>query len=221
MMTQQTYATIIADPDWQYANFGAAKHGAARAHYPGTQDDDIARIPVGEWARPDSILLLWATLPKLDVAIDVMRAWGWHLVTAVPWIKTSPKAGDIRRGIGFWFQSSSELLLVCRRGNARAPTQGRKTPKQLGLLVGEGDRSFWAPRGAHSRKPPSLVEWVESYLPGPYLELYARQNRPGWTCWGHDTGWHLSARGVEPAHQWESEPVSDHPPTIQQEPDTE
>ncbi len=198
-----TFATIVADPDWRYQNFGAARHGAARAHYPGTEGTDIGAIPVSKWARPDSILLLWATGPKLDEAIDVMRRWGFSLVTVVPWIKTSPKAGDVRRGIGFWFQSCSELLLVCRRGKARAPAQERKGIKQLGLLVGDGDRSFWAPRGAHSRKPPSLSEWAEALLPGPRLELYARQQRPGWTCWGHDTGWHLSERGVEPWHPQE------------------
>lgn len=200
-MKHPTFRTIVADPDWQYDNFGAAKHGAARAHYAGSPVDAIACVPVRRWARRDSILLLWATLPKVDQAIDVMRSWGFTLVTAIPWVKTSPKAGTIRRGIGFWAFATSELLLVCRRGKAKAPKQ-TGAEKPMGLLVGgrEDGKSpiFYAPRGAHSRKPLSLIEWVEAKLPGPYVELYARVDRPGWTCWGHDTGWHLDASGVSP-----------------------
>ena len=213
-MKPPTFRTIIADPDWQYDNFGAAKHGAARAHYAGSPVDAIACVPVRRWARTNSLLLLWATLPKLDQAIDVMRSWGFSLVTAVPWVKTSPKAGTIKRGIGFWFYATSEVLLVCRRGKTRAPRQ-TGAEKPMGLLVSDlrvmgvdpernnggderGSPVFYAPRGVHSRKPLSLIEWVEAKLPGPYLELYARVDRPGWTCWGHDTGWHLDASGVSP-----------------------
>lgn len=193
-MTEQTYRTIVADPDWRYGNYGAA--GAARAHYPGTEAGEIAKIPVGRWARRDAILLLWATWPHLDGAVDVMRSWGFRLVTGLPWVKTTPRTGEIKRGIGFWWQSTSELLLVGRRGKAAAPKHDERV---MGLLCGERDApAFYAPRGPHSRKPPSLVEWIESRLPGPYLELYARVDRPGWTCWGHATGWHLDAEGVSP-----------------------
>jgi len=196
----QTFPTILADPDWRYQNYGQAMHGAARAHYPGSPLEEIASIPVAKWARRDSILLLWATLPMIDQAIDVMRAWGFELVTALPWVKTIPGQGEIKRGIGFWFQGAAELLLVCRRGKAKAP--GKQHERVMGLLWGEvptegGGPTFYAPRGPHSRKPLSLVEWIESRLPGPYLELFARGNRPGWTCWGHETGWHLSEAGVE------------------------
>ena len=68
----ETFATIVADPDWAYQNFGQAKHGAARAHYPGSDITEIAAVPVSRWARRDSTLLLWATLPKLDEAVDVV-----------------------------------------------------------------------------------------------------------------------------------------------------
>lgn len=209
-----TFPTIVADPDWRYANFGCAKHGAARAHYPGSTAETIASIPVGRWARKNSTLFLWATLPKLDQAVDVARAWGFpELVTGCPWVKTTPKAGEIKRGIGFWWQGTAELLLVFRRGRAPAPAQ-KDRAKMLGLLWGGldglshlgrvSDPVFYAPRAAHSRKPLSLTEWIESRMPGPYLELYARVDRPGWTCWGHETGWHLSAEGVKQIKQEEA-----------------
>lgn len=192
----KTYQTIVADPNWGYQNFGAAKHGAAKAHYKGSTVEQISAVPVGQWARPDSILLLWATLPKLDEAIDVMRNWGFSLVTALPWTKTTPTSEDIKRGIGFWFYSTTELLLVCRKGKAKAPKQKAAT-KPLGILTGEKSNAvFYAPLGPHSRKPLSLTEWIESTLPGPYLELYARVDRPGWTCYGNEIGWWLDERGA-------------------------
>lgn len=192
----ETYSTLLVDPPWGYANFGQAKHGAARAHYAGTAVEAIGTVPVGDWARPSATLLLWATLPKLDEAIDVMRAWGFALVTALPWVKTHPPSAELAKGIGFWWHSTTELLLVCRRGKARAPRY-RKHEKPDGLLVGE-PCVFYSRRGPHSRKPLPLIEWIEAYLPGPYLELYARTTRPGWTSYGHAIGHHLDARGVTP-----------------------
>lgn len=197
---ERTFRFIMADPDWKYDNWTSTKNGAAAAHFPGSSGDSIAEIPVSRWARRDTILFLWTTLPKLDIGIDVMRRWGFELITSIPWVKTAPKKGDIRRGIGFWVQQCAEVLLVCRvkGGTGKAPVQ---TLKNIGLLVdGEGrgpNPVFYAPRASHSRKPLSLIEWIESTLPGPRLELYATGQRPGWECWGHNTGWHLCASGRE------------------------
>lgn len=201
-----TFATIMADPDWAYQNFGQAKHGAARAHYRGSPVEQMQAIPVGDkFARKDSTLLLWATLPKLDQAIDVMRVWGFDLVTSLPWVKTVPASAELAKGIGFWSYVPAELLLVCRRGKSAAPRY-RKGEKPDGLLVGDkGECVFYARRGAHSRKPLSLIEWVESYLPGPLLELYATGERPGWTCYGHRTGWHLCEHGAVPLAEAKAE----------------
>lgn len=190
-----TYSTILADPNWTYSNFGAAMHGAARGHYECSSTAEIASIPVASWARKDSTLLLWATLPKLDCAIDVMRAWGFSLVTSLPWVKMVPSRSELAKGIGFWFYSTTEMLLICRRGNSKAPKYASGAEKPDGLLVGECAQ-FYARRGVHSAKPLSLIEWIDAYLPGPKLELFARSARAGWDCWGHETGFHLDSEGV-------------------------
>jgi N6-adenosine-specific RNA methylase IME4 len=42
-----------------------------------------------------------------------------------------------------------------------------------------------APVTRHSEKPPIFYELIESYFPTlPRIELFARQARPGWSCWG-------------------------------------
>jgi N6-adenosine-specific RNA methylase IME4 len=42
-----------------------------------------------------------------------------------------------------------------------------------------------APRGRHSEKPEEVYNRIERLVDGPYLELFARRERPGWTCLGH------------------------------------
>jgi|GEM_PF-773834 len=191
-----TFATLVADPNWGFENFGCKKHGAARGHYSGSAVEVLGEIPVASWARPDSILFLWASLTKTDCAVDVMRSWGFSWVTSWPWIKTAPSKAELAKGIGFWTHATAELLIVCRKGKAKGPKQ-KRSKKVDGLLTGPKDHPvFWARRGPHSRKPLSLIEWIESRLPGPYLELFARTTRPGWTSWGHETGYHLCKEGV-------------------------
>jgi hypothetical protein len=46
----------------------------------------------------------------------------------------------------------------------------------------------------HSRKPDEQYQIIEACSPGPYLELFARGLRQGWTTWGNqaDDGYHPS-----------------------------
>jgi len=37
----------------------------------------------------------------------------------------------------------------------------------------------------HSRKPDEQYRLIESCSPGPFLELFARGERPGWVVWGN------------------------------------
>ena len=39
-------------------------------------------------------------------------------------------------------------------------------------------------RREHSRKPDCVRETIERLLGGPYLELFARETKAGWDCWG-------------------------------------
>lgn len=193
-----SWATLVADPDWKYSRFSQAKHGAARAYYEGSTVDYMMDIPVIRWARRNSILLLWVTNPKIFDAVDVARAWGFELVTAWPWIKVVPSKAELAKGIGHWVHQSSEQLWCLRRGKAKAPFYDPLSDKPDGLLCGpREDMVFYSRRGPHSRKPLSLIEWIESYFPGPYLELYARDTRRGWTTLGGDVGTWLVPRQID------------------------
>lgn len=186
---------ILADPAWAYRNWSDAVHGAAASAYSTVSTEDMARYPVRSWAADDCALFMWATWPKLPDALRLLEAWGFEYVSAFPWIKTVPESRAIFRGIGFWTMASSEFMLIGKRGDPKR----RKGRPVIGLAIdGEGeDRILYAPRGAHSRKPEAVHEWIERLFPeGPRLELFARRKRDGWTTWGHDTGFLLTPEGV-------------------------
>jgi N6-adenosine-specific RNA methylase IME4 len=204
---------IYADPNWNYGNFGAKKHGSPKTHYGTSPVEDICKIPVAQWAKKDCILALCFTFPKLEEAFTVARAWGFNeYVTGIPWIKTSPNSKQpvpdhpwgefvalVRGGIGFWFQGTAEGVLFFRKGNPPSPG-GNATKKRVatkGILCGS-EGAIFAPIKGHSAKPLLFYDWMRLRLKGPYLELFARNEIYEWTCWGKDTGYWLDENGVHP-----------------------
>lgn len=165
----QRYGVTIADPPWPYDNPKDHNPRMGSYTYQPVTLDEIKTMPVQSLAADDAVLFLWGTWPKLPQVIEVMSAWGFEHVTGFPWVKTT-QAGKPVYGIGSWVAGCSEYVLVCRRGHVSPPNE-----KYLGLL---------GPSLGHSRKPDSVHAIAET-LPGPYLELFARRTRPGWTVFGN------------------------------------
>ena len=85
------YGVIYADPPWSYRQQG---NGAAARHYPTMTPDEIKALPVQTLAAKDCALLMWATFPNLQQALDTIRAWGFEYKTlAFCWIKKNKKSG--------------------------------------------------------------------------------------------------------------------------------
>jgi len=79
------------------------------------------------------------------------------------------------------FANTSEFILYGRRGIS---------PNGRDKAI---DRSWFTwPRGAQSQKPEAFFDLVETYFPGPYLELFARRQRLGWDTWGNEALEHIS-----------------------------
>ena len=184
------YGTIIADPPWRYR--GLTTSGNANDHYETMKPADLEAL--GGWIRTSTLdnaaLLMWATWPKLDVALPLVEAWGFRFVTGLPWIKTVPSNGTIRRGVGYYFQGTSEPILLGKKGKL-----GRFRTGKIGALCGT-QRQFYAPAMGHSVKHETLHDYAEEHLPGPYCELFARRERPGWDCFGLELGWRLTPEGL-------------------------
>ena len=89
------YKLIYADPPWTFATFSDKGKGrSAEAHYDCMSVKDIAALPVASWAAEDAVLLLWATDPLLDKALEIVRAWGFAYKTVgFYWAKLNKSSG--------------------------------------------------------------------------------------------------------------------------------
>lgn len=169
------FSLIYADPPWSFANFsarGEAKN--AKAHYGCESVEDLKQMPVELLAAKDSVLAMWATFPMLPQALDLLTAWGFAYKAGGAWGKQSSTGEKIAFGTGYIFRSAAELLLIGTRGK---PTWGNRKTRNLWL----------APIREHSRKPDQVRDDIAALVPGPRIELFAREGKPDWVVWGNQT----------------------------------
>lgn len=177
MLTPPLFKTICMDPPWPERGGGKSKRGADR-HYPTVQKSEcpakITEIVLqsGVW-RPDpegSHLYIWYTNNYLPDALQLMASLGYRYVTQRTWAKT-------RIGLGQYWRGQTEHVLFGVRGRLPAQVKTEST------LIGKG----LIPRQSkHSEKPADFYREVEKVSPGPYLEMFARKPRDGWTVWGNE-----------------------------------
>ncbi len=173
---QSRFATILADPPWQFVNRTgkiAPEHRRLSRYHTMTLDE-IERLPVGDIAAATAHLYLWVPNALLPDGLAVMKAWGFTYKSNLVWHKVRRDGGSDGRGVGFYFRNVTELILFGVRGkNARTLAPGRR---QVNLLATR--------KREHSRKPNEQYELIQACSPGPYLELFARGARQNWTVWG-------------------------------------
>lgn len=171
------FRTILADPPWRFENRTGkmAPEHRRLSRYQTMTMDDICALPVEGVAEETAHLYLWAPNALLPEGLRVMNAWGFTYKSNLVWHKVRKDGGSDGRGVGFYFRNVTELILFGVRGkNARTLAPGRR---QVNLLATR--------KREHSRKPDEQYEIVEACSPGPYLELFARGTRKGWTTWGN------------------------------------
>ncbi len=172
------FATILADPPWRFANRTGkmAPEHKRLSRYGTLGQEEIVDLPVSELVLPQSHLYLWVPNALVREGLEVMKAWGFTYKTNIVWCKVRKDGGPDGRGVGFYFRNVTELILFGVRGSLRTFKPGRT---QVNIITTR--------KREHSRKPDELYDIIESCSPGPYLELFARQKRPGWMQWGDET----------------------------------
>ncbi len=124
----QRFATILADPPWQFINrTGKIAPEHRRLSRYGTLDLlSIKALPVQKIATPTSHLYPWIPNALLPEGIEVMKAWGFNYKSNIVWHKIRKDGGSDGRGVGFYFRNVTELILFGVRGkNARTLAPGR------------------------------------------------------------------------------------------------
>jgi N6-adenosine-specific RNA methylase IME4 len=204
------YGVITADPASHFSSYTAiqSQNWSSRRdnerHYKTMSLEALAALPVRDLASPNGCHLFISTSgPFLLNALRLIDAWGFKYSTrAFTWLKTkrswngiSPLTEtDFHIGLGLTVRHQTEFVLLARRGNCR-----RKAKDVRELII--------APRREHSRKPDEFFARIERYCDGPFVELFARERRPGWDCFGdeigkfdpaHSTGKQIKAPSAQP-----------------------
>ncbi|MBI3367995.1 MAG: S-adenosylmethionine-binding protein [Burkholderiales bacterium] len=171
------FATILADPPWQFQNRTGkvAPEHRRLSRYSTMTLDDIKALPINPACESTAHLYLWVPNALLPDGLAVMAAWGFAYKSNIVWHKVRKDGGPDGRGVGFYFRNTTELLLFGVRGkNARTLAPGRS---QVNILCTR--------KREHSRKPDEAYSLIERCSPGPYLEMFARGARDGWSAWGN------------------------------------
>ena len=166
------YDVILADPPWQYESSTTDPTRIIENQYPTADLVDLIdlRAKLEPHLPEDGALFLWSTSPKLEEAIQLMNGWGYRYRTTAVWDKQ-------RMGLGYWFRSQHEQLLVGVRGSFRTPAVDCRPPS---ILVERRSN-------VHSQKPTIVYSTLERMFPDKTLvELFAREPREGWQSWIND-----------------------------------
>jgi len=166
---------VVADPPWPNStNWTLASH----AFYPRMTVKQIAELPVAEVASEHAVVFLWSTSMFLEAGLRIIQQWGYRFCGyAFIWVKRNSK-GNPAHGYGptYYTAKCTELVLMGTRGPA---------PIAQEFVVDVLDTQ----RREHSRKPEEFWDALQRYLGQTYprrLELFSREPRKGWKCWGNE-----------------------------------
>lgn len=174
------FSTILADPPWLFNNkTGKIAPEHKRLHrYATMTQEDICNLPISSICLPKAHLYLWVPNALIAEGLQVMKAWGFTYKTNLIWYKVRKDGGPDRRGVGFYFRNVTEMILFGIRGKDNRTLQPARSLENI--IISQ--------KREHSRKPDELYSVIEACSPAPYIELFNRVPREGWTCWGDQTG---------------------------------
>jgi site-specific DNA-methyltransferase (adenine-specific) len=154
--------------------------GGAMKHYPLMRDQELIEFKstIDNLANDNCIMFMWATMPRLDFAIQLMQEWGFNYKTvAFTWVKTN-KNGSYRVNPGYYTASNVELLLIGIKGENNGLFKPAKT--MINQIIAEEIRE-------HSRKPDAVYNRINLMYPNlKKISVFARENRTGFDVWGNE-----------------------------------
>ena len=166
------YRTVCLDPPWHIQRVkvvGARCLETVDLDYATMSFEAIAALPVGELLASDAWVFMWQIQAYLARSWELLAGWGLRYRWLMSWVK----------GGGFkplrWPTSNTEFVVVASRGR---PELLDTTDWRTGFTA---DRTR-----VHSEKPVEFYRDLARCTPGPRIDLFARQPRPGFDTWGLD-----------------------------------
>ena len=194
------YKTIVIDPPWKKST-GGVGHATLQpsTHYLVQTRGEIINT-ISDWfsqypIAPEAHMYMWTVNSftagdnqGILASLDVCEKLGFKPITLIPWVKS-----NVGSPTPYGMRYTEMCIFAVRydKGNGkRTRYSGTQEPESVPNgkgLCGSKDYIF-ADRRQHSRKPEEFYRWVESRSKGPYLDLYSRTSRPGWTDAGYQAG---------------------------------
>jgi len=170
------YQIIYADPPWKYRESGTGSR-VVSSHYSTMDIEEIKALPVKNISAKQSILFLWVTFPRLAQGLDTIAAWDFNYYgLGFNWVKTD-KRGNPSWGMGYYTRQNTEICLIGVKDK----------PFRFKPLIRNVHSVIHSQREKHSKKPESIKEKIVSIIGNvPRIELFARQETPGWDAWGNE-----------------------------------
>lgn len=176
--TNKIYDLLYVDPPWKQSKGG---HKSVRPNSSGKKLDyavctlaeieDHLRIADSHTGE-NAILFLWTIDKYLFEAQQIAEKLGYKLHARMIWNKVTgiPAAFTVRYG--------HEYLLYMYKGKLTPVAKEQR---------GKIHTVFTEQVTKHSKKPVVAYEIIEKLYPTQAkLEMYARNERDGWDCWGNE-----------------------------------
>lgn len=163
---------LAIDPPWAFGDKLPGKSRGAAKNYDCLSVAEIADVVCAAMCgAPDVVAFMWRVAAMHREALDVLGRCGLTVKSEVIWEKLT-RTGKPHFGMGRYVRASHETCLIAVRG--RAFPEVRNVRSRFSAAVRE-----------HSRKPDEFYAIVERMYPSSRkVELFSRQQRPGWECHG-------------------------------------
>ena len=197
------YDIICADPPWDMPGvYGAVPRTSLPGHkhqcgpcYNVMRTSDIKALNINDLAAPDGVLFLWVINSLIRDGLDVLEAWGYHVNGTAVWVKTKLDGSVSNMGLRRPFKASHEIALIgVKNGFTKKMVSMNEPSVVIDKRIHNWERKT-SSVPTHSRKTELFYDALERIYPNANkLELFARRDRPGWTCCGNE----LPALGDRP-----------------------
>jgi N6-adenosine-specific RNA methylase IME4 len=171
---KRRFNTIVIDPPWPGPNASPSYKcgkGSIPIPYSTMTGIQLAALRIDELAAPSAQLFLWVTSRSMQEAGLLMELWGFSYAALFVWDKRA-------LGLGRHVRHQCEFVLWGRRPGAPL-VQSKQCPRQI---------QTWPKPRRHSEKPAEAYDLFRRLGAAPRLDMFARQNRPGFIPFGNQIG---------------------------------
>lgn len=177
------YKVIYADPAWSFTNKntgGTMKSGAA-SQYKTLSLNDLKKLDIPSISEDNCVLFMWWVNSQPQEALELVKAWGFTIknMNGFLWVKLTAKL-KLWFGMGFWTRACSESMLIAVKGKPKRINASIRAVIKTGEVIE-------AVNTKHSKKPSVFADRIVELMGDvPRVELFARDRKDGWSCWGDE-----------------------------------